>query len=357
MISAVPHTRNAGETMSPRRITAHAILIAVVLLTACSRAVDTDQLTAARRRLRPAPCGVTPAVTAVAGVNANARQVYVGDWLVVAVCHLDKVLESADAAQAPITLFVEGKDTGNEPVGIDAESGTLTFVLDRTEHNRELWRPFLYDPLFDPDVALHVSAGIHGERPLPRAPGANLEILLRKLYVDWTTWIWLGFLFLFVVVMVLCAVRTDVLRDGPPTEDVRQPYSLGRAQMAWWFLLVVLSFTFIWLVTGDRDTIPPSILGLIGISSATALAAALIPRQSTEPATRRSQGWWRDLVVDERGAVALDRLQIVVWTLVLSGIFLYSVVWELTMPEFSGTLLALMGVSSGTYVGFARLRD
>ena len=55
---------------------------------------------------------------------------------------------------------------------------------------------------------------------------------------------------------------------------------------------------------------------------------------------------------DESGAVALDRLQIVVWTVVLSGIFLTSVVWELTMPEFGTTLLALMGISSGTYVGF-----
>jgi hypothetical protein len=61
---------------------------------------------------------------------------------------------------------------------------------------------------------------------------------------------------------------------------------------------------------------------------------------------------WRDLVTDERGLVALDRLQVVVWTLVLGGIFLMSVLWYLTMPEFSATMLALMGISSGTYIGF-----
>jgi len=28
------------------------------------------------------------------------------------------------------------------------------------------------------------------------------------------------------------------------------------------------------------------------------------------------------------------------------------VLWDLTMPEFSATMLALMGISSGTYIGF-----
>ncbi|HWS73148.1 MAG TPA: hypothetical protein VN605_13610, partial [Thermoanaerobaculia bacterium] len=65
-----------------------------------------------------------------------------------------------------------------------------------------------------------------------------------------------------------------------------------------------------------------------------------------------STNLWQDLVRDDRGAVALDRFQIVIWTLVLGGVFVTSVVWDLTMPEFSATLLALMGISSGTYVGF-----
>lgn len=38
--------------------------------------------------------------------------------------------------------------------------------------------------------------------------------------------------------------------------------------------------------------------------------------------------------------------------LVLGGIFLTAVLWDLTMPEFSATMLALMGISSGTYIGF-----
>jgi hypothetical protein len=330
---------------------AAAAALSLFTLTRCGTRNDTDELAAARRNLHPAKCGSTPTVCAVASVHGDPRHTYVGDWLMISVCHLDELVKSADAAQSPVTLFIEGKDTGNEPTGIDLESGTLTFILDRSVKNRDLWQPFLYDPLFDPEVSLHMSVGIRGERPLPRVPTANMVMRLQKLYVDWTTWGWTAFLILFVVLLWLAASRTDMLRQGPPVDGARQPYNLGRSQMAWWFFLIVVSYSFIWLVTGDRDTIPPSLLALMGISAATALASALIqPKGEVVP--RKTRGWWRDLISDDNGIIALDRLQIVVWTLVLSGIFLSSVIWDLLMPEFNATLLTLMGISSGTYIGF-----
>ena len=342
--------------MLPGR-TARSLVASVVVLlavSACSNAADINHLSAARRRLRPAACGNEVAITAVAGVNPDPHMFCVGDWIVVSVCHLRQLMDSADAAQAPVTLFVEGIDTGNEPLGVDLDSGTMTFALDRNAKNRELWRPFLYDPLFDPEVSMRVSVGVRGGRPIPRAPGANLTIRVRKFYVDWTTWIWLALLTAFTIVFILAAAYSDMLRDAPRVDGVKQPFSIGRSQMACWFFLILLSYVFLWLVTGDHDTIPPSLLGLMGISSATALVAEAIPalQKEKDAAARTSKGWWRDLVMGENGVVALDRLQIVVWTIVLSGVFLTSVVWDLTMPEFNATLLALMGISSGTYIGF-----
>jgi len=323
-------------------------VLAVLLLSACADRSEIDQLGAARRNLHVAPCSSETTVTGVAGVNSDPRMVYLGDWVIVSVCHLDELIKSAEAQQQPITLFIEGIDSGNEPVGIDRESGTLTFTLDRTEKNKELWRQFLYNPLFDPYATIRISAGVRGDKPLLRAPGANLSLRVRKLYTDTWIWIWLVLLLVVVVVLVVAGRRTDMLREGPPVDGVRQPYSLARSQMAWWFLLTVAAYIFIWLVTGDRDSISPSLLGLMGISAATAVAAVAITKESATA----SRGWWTDLVSDERGVVALDRLQIVVWTLVLGGIFLTSVIWDLTMPEFNATLLALMGISSGTYIGF-----
>jgi hypothetical protein len=42
----------------------------------------------------------------------------------------------------------------------------------------------------------------------------------------------------------------------------------------------------------------------------------------------------------------------VVWTILLGGLYLHSVLVYVTMPDFSTTLLSLMGVSSGAYIGF-----
>ena len=56
--------------------------------------------------------------------------------------------------------------------------------------------------------------------------------------------------------------------------------------------------------------------------------------------------------LSENGQIAFHRFQMLVWTLILGVIFVSRVVYELKMPEFSDTLLGLMGISAGTYIGF-----
>ena len=64
-----------------------------------------------------------------------------------------------------------------------------------------------------------------------------------------------------------------------------------------------------------------------------------------------SRGFVHDVLSDADG-ISLHRFQMFIWTLVLGIIFVASVYKNLSMPEFSATLLGLMGISSGTYVGF-----
>ena len=64
-----------------------------------------------------------------------------------------------------------------------------------------------------------------------------------------------------------------------------------------------------------------------------------------------SSGFRRDILSDTSG-YSFHRFQIFAWTIVLGIMFLSSVYNSLTMPEFSATLLGLMGISSGTYLGF-----
>jgi hypothetical protein len=324
-------------------------LLILLTFVACTERQEADQLGAARKHLHSAPCGSATAVAGVAGINADPHQVYLADWIVISVCHLDALVHDAEAQQQVITLFIEGLDTGVEPSGIDLQNGTLTFELNRNTNNKHIWQQFLYDPFFDPDATMRVSVGVRGGRPLPRADGANMSLRLKKLYIDNWTRALLALLILVAVTLVIYARKSDMLRDGPPADGVRQPYSLARVQMAWWFFLLVAGYVLIWLVTGEQDSVAPSLLGLVGISAATALASVAV---TPSHAPRATAGFLRDLVTDDKGVVALDRFQVLVWTLVLGGIFLNSVFLYLTMPEFSTTMLALMGISSGTYIGF-----
>ena len=73
-----------------------------------------------------------------------------------------------------------------------------------------------------------------------------------------------------------------------------------------------------------------------------------INAQQTAPA---SAGFMRDILSDSSG-YSFHRFQIFAWTIVLGIIFVSSVYNNLTMPEFSTTLLGLMGLSAGTYIGF-----
>jgi hypothetical protein len=59
-----------------------------------------------------------------------------------------------------------------------------------------------------------------------------------------------------------------------------------------------------------------------------------------------------DILSDSHGGVSIHRFQMFAWTLVLGVIFVGSVYTDLSMPEFNATLLGLMGISSGTYLGF-----
>jgi hypothetical protein len=64
-----------------------------------------------------------------------------------------------------------------------------------------------------------------------------------------------------------------------------------------------------------------------------------------------SGGFLRDILTDASG-YSFHRFQIFAWTIVLGIMFVSSVYNSLTMPEFSTTLLGLMGLSAGTYIGF-----
>lgn len=81
------------------------------------------------------------------------------------------------------------------------------------------------------------------------------------------------------------------------------------------------------------------------------LSSALKERESLLKKTRsESEQFLLDILSDANG-VTFHRFQIVAWTFVLGIIFIHEVYKGLAMPTFDGSLLALMGISSGTFLG------
>ncbi|HET8797689.1 MAG TPA: hypothetical protein VFO89_08380 [Thermoanaerobaculia bacterium] len=330
----------------------------------------------------------------------GANVVQLGDEVIVTVAGWSALRAKATDA-APVTLTINGLDSKLDPIGVavlEGDRADLSFDLDRTDENKDLWRGILRDPT-EAAKPLQIGVGISGaNQPLPLAPGAkNGTVLLDKLTLSGVGVIWLVVMALLVGGLLYYGATSDMLRNGPMRDGKKQPFSLARTQMAWWFVLIILGYILIWTFTGDRDSIPASLLALMGISASTALGAVIVDngkeqrnaaatenleaqktklaasKPADDPSASKAvddritsinqtiaarngpkerSSFLLDLLTDDNGQVALHRYQIVGWTVVLGIIFIATVIHDLSMPEFNGTLLALMGISSGTYLGF-----
>ncbi|HWM23733.1 MAG TPA: hypothetical protein VNP98_02840 [Chthoniobacterales bacterium] len=308
----------------------------------------------------------------------------------------------------------------------------LRFALDRTETSKAAWTHILNRPVFTRPMELSVGFE-NGEQittwVVPEAADPGNQFFFNVIPA---VRFWLGVVVIvgaFLVFLYL-ARCTDIIRDtaAPLRPDKRWPYSLSRGQMAFWFFLVIGSFFFLWVITGDYDTLNSSVLALIGISAGTALGAAFVDSGHASAATATSDlppevdlskprrkiaeqirnliaearerlkaieaqradisaeetaeleantaaqeketqkindldrqldyfEWpaWKGVMHDlmaENNIVCFHRFQIFIWTIVLGIMFVVDVYNRLAMPEFSATLLGLLGISAGTFVGF-----
>lgn len=217
------------------------------------------------------------------------------------------------------------------------------------------WKLLLADGIRDRRMML--SVGFAGRGPLPSEVD---DFQIDAISTQWLV-VWFVQAIVLLVLLVWAGSASDMLRvpgEPPPvaaggTTPPRRAFSLARVQMAAWFYAVLVAYVFLYLVTGALDTISATVLGLMGISAATGLAATIVDTGTMAPGevAVTTQGFVQDLMREGAG-LSLPRLQIAAWTVVLLFIFARAIYDTLAMPEFSGTLLGLMGISGGTYVGF-----
>lgn len=325
-----------------------------------------------------------------------------------------------DCKPQEIALFLDGREIKGiapENGAPLVEDGVLQFHLARTDSSSEAWADLLGKPSFRDHSFFTrktpVSVGLAGGAALPSM--TNEQFVLIRVRHRWfrvCSVLLLGLLGL----LAWLSVSSDIIRDNwPAAAGRRRTYSLGRFQMAIWFGLVITAFVYIWLITGDWNSLTPTVLGLIGIGAGTALGAAAIDNTKRERSTAAlaslqaeekvlvkavatidtaiaaagnataaaplqsqrvakaaqlqlvrdqiganptvgfpmgSQGFLKDILTDHDDGYSFHRFQMFVWTLVLAILFVYAVWSRLAMPEFNALLLALLGLSGGTYLGF-----
>ena len=276
------------------------------------------------------------------------------DRLSVHVQNFKTLLKNANGNCQGIVLFLDGMPIkADKAESCDKEKGHVRFRLLRDKDNKDdevVWHSLLGEP---DGFTKRVSVSVGSDQQFSIASTAtnfSLEVIPRTPFLTFIVLIILA----LGIFIHLCRT-TSLIRGGSHPVPKERPYSLSLFQMSFWFFLVIAAYIFMWLITDELDTITESVLALIGIGAATALAATLIDQKKDTPKPDEpggtSKGFLNDVLSDPAG-ISLHRFQMFVWTLVLGVIFVGSVYKNLEMPQFSATLLGLMGISSGTYLGF-----
>ncbi|WP_143845137.1 hypothetical protein [Nostoc sp. T09] len=141
-------------------------------------------------------------------------------------------------------------------------------------------------------------------------------------------------------------------------------FSLARTQFVWWLTIIVFGYLFLFIgrgvIQGIWEFIPLSGFAYTFLISLITLVTA----QATST-LRGSKGsgdvnpTWSDLVV-HGGVVALERVQQVVWNLIIGIAFIVILLVTYTtassLPSIPSEILVLMGISAGGYIGGKAVR-
>lgn len=292
-------------------------------------------------------------------------------------------------------LFLDGRAvTDDKSVRRADKARCIVFTLHRSDATSAAWASLLGRPnAAGRSVAISVDRSDRKDGQTDRLVAEDMKTVILDLARG--SGLEMGLIVLLILTLAFAVFlrKTEyaILRDRllPVIESNKQPFSLGRLQMTIWFVLVAAAWVFLLAYINEYNTLSVPALKLMGISAATGLGAIAangannddlkaalaqldkvgwntpgdVPDEKPQAADvdklsawkwvkeYETQGLFKDLFYDENGS-ALHRLQVLFWTIALGFVFGFGVWQNLAMPEFSDTLLALMAISGGSYVGF-----
>jgi hypothetical protein len=271
-----------------------------------------------------------------------------------------------------------------DPLVRQNENGIFRFVFpvreaseDRAEWNKlrnihRSLRPISISLAFDTEGVTHTlrtKLGSSLDSVSARRPEERFYFRI----FSWCSVTAVGVVYL-VAILVFCwfAGAPNLLRDpDAPMREERHIFSLSRCQLAWWFFVILAAWGFLFVITHSPDTLNQTALILLGIGSGTALSGAVAGSVKTSlrdekekklseveldiakrpSGFRRGPGAWLYDILSDTDTVGFHRFQLIVWNVILGGVFLIWTWSDFAMPEFNATLLALLGLSAATFVG------
>lgn len=345
-----------------------------------------------------------------------------GDEIIVEMDSLNKLNEFSGRVNKQIHLFLNSIEmkgiTGKTTMIPDDKGGfkeVLIFSLKRNELTNPSWKELIDRNNFKliGINTFKLSVGIEGEQEQRTVvTGFRFSTMRSSQF-----WIMITFIaVVFWLPLIILARKSSILCEPQITGEkkYKPPYSLALTQMAFWYVLIMSSTVFIYMINKEAPALNKTALVLMGISTITGVVAnsmntnkkveernKLIDYQNekqvlearlndleltlksentleyTEELKKevingkdrlkvlkllisevehvkpidKHKSFIKDILSDSNG-ISLHRFQIVGWTVALGIVYVIMVLKNIVLPEFDDTLLALMGISSGAYLGF-----
>ncbi|WP_213776947.1 hypothetical protein [Caballeronia sp. dw_276] len=257
------------------------------------------------------------------------------------------------------TLIVDGSNTGITAQGCAGDPHAVSFLLGGTSgavpaENAAAWHRLTGFPWQGNGSAfvreLSASVADADGKPVP-GPGTTLKFTWSK---GWRIAVAAAIAIATVALFLFLGAKTALLRDVGAETDVPfqdRTFSLARTQMAWWTAIILVSYVFEWLALGGVPALsaqPLVLMGFYSVLGVTARGVDLSRHTQFPPTTPH---FFKDLTSDE-GGVAVHRVQMLIFTIVVGLMFLNQVFTTCSMPRFDINTLLLLGISGATYIGF-----
>lgn len=281
-----------------------------------------------------------------------------GDYIYIKIDSMPALLALTDSIAgknndtlSDIILYINGNAMRDLKVlSIDQQEHKLMFQLDR--HSPDLMKFYPRFQTMWSTIQVSISAGYKNGMILKTHP-VIMELSLE--YVSMRS-------MLFTLLLLVCIVggffvlasTTNLIRIG--NDD--SPFSLALTQLSFWSIVVASSFVYIWIVTDETPPITGSTLILLSVSALTTAGSKLVDiRAKTDAGTHvLSVSFMQDILKDDLG-YSVHRAQMFMWTVILGIVFLSNVIRLQQIPQLDESLLALMGISSGAYVGLKTMEN